>query len=41
MDFLVDSYLQTGQDTAAKRVVEEAATIKIIPHLHCRRSKVR
>jgi predicted Zn-dependent protease len=33
MDFLVDSYLQTGQDIAAKRVVDEGATIKIIPHL--------
>jgi predicted Zn-dependent protease len=33
MDFLVDSYLQTGQDTAAKRVVDEGTTIKIIPHL--------
>ena len=33
MDFLVDSYLQTGQDVAAKRVVDEGATIKIIPHL--------
>ena len=33
MDFLVDSYLQTGQDIAAKRVIDEAATIKIIPHL--------
>lgn len=33
MDFLVDSYLQTGQDIAAKRVIDEAAKIKIIPHL--------
>jgi tetratricopeptide (TPR) repeat protein len=33
MDFLVHSYLQTGQDLAAKRVIDEAATIKIIPHL--------
>ena len=33
MDFLVHSYLQTGQDTAAKRVIDEAATIKIIPHI--------
>src|SRR5262244_4653752 len=33
MDFLVDSYLQTGQDKAAKQVVDESATIKIIPHL--------
>ena len=33
MDFLVHSYLQTAQDIEAKRVIEEAATIKIIPHL--------
>jgi predicted Zn-dependent protease len=33
MDFLVHSHLQTGQDTAAKRVIDEAATIKIIPHI--------
>jgi len=33
MDFLVHSYLQTGQDIEAKQVVDEAATIKIIPHL--------
>src|SRR5262245_52943581 len=33
MDFLVHSYLQTGQDVAAKRVIGEAATIKIIPHI--------
>jgi tetratricopeptide (TPR) repeat protein len=33
MDFLVHSYLQTGQDIAAKRVIDEAATIRIIPHL--------
>ena len=33
MDFLVHSYLQTGQDIAAKHVIDEAATIKIIPHL--------
>src|SRR5499433_431380 len=33
MDFLVYSYLQTGQDVAAKRVIDEAATIKIIPHI--------
>jgi cytochrome b561/tetratricopeptide (TPR) repeat protein len=33
MDFLVHSYLQTGQDASAKRVVDEAATIKIIPHI--------
>jgi tetratricopeptide (TPR) repeat protein len=33
MDFLVHSYLQTGQDMAAKRVIDEAATLKIIPHI--------
>src|SRR5262249_5932552 len=33
MDFLVHSYLQTGQDAAAKRVVNEAATIRILPHI--------
>src|SRR5262249_37269333 len=33
MDFLVYSYLQTGQDLAAKRVIDESATIKIVPHL--------
>src|SRR5262244_383117 len=33
MDFLVFSYLQTGQDLAAKRVIDDSATIKIIPHL--------
>jgi tetratricopeptide (TPR) repeat protein len=33
MDFLVHSYLQTGQDAAAKRVVDEAATITIVPHI--------
>src|SRR4029453_2372333 len=33
MDFLVHSYLQTGQDAAAKRVVDEAATITILPHI--------
>jgi tetratricopeptide (TPR) repeat protein len=33
MDFLVYSYLQTGQDIAAKQVIDEGATIKIIPHL--------
>src|SRR5262247_524603 len=33
MDFLVHSYLQTGQDVEAKRVIDEAATIKVIPHL--------
>jgi predicted Zn-dependent protease len=33
MDFLVYSYLQTGQDAAAKRIVDEAATISILPHI--------
>ena len=33
MDFLVHSYLQTGQDRAAKRVIDEATTIKIVPHI--------
>jgi tetratricopeptide (TPR) repeat protein len=33
MDFLVHSYLQTGQAVAAKRVVDQMATIKIIPHI--------
>ena len=33
MDFLVHSYLQTGQDVEAKRVIDEAVTIKIIPHI--------
>ena len=33
MDFLVHSYLQTGQDATAKRVVDEAATITIVPHI--------
>jgi len=33
MDFLVHSYLQTGQVAAAKRVVDQIATIKIIPHI--------
>jgi predicted Zn-dependent protease len=33
MDFLVHSYLQTGQDAAAKHVVDEAATIAIVPHI--------
>ena len=33
MDFLVHSYLQTGQAVAAKRVVDQIATIKIIPHI--------
>jgi tetratricopeptide (TPR) repeat protein len=33
MDFLVHSYLQTGQDAAAKRIVDEAMTITILPHI--------
>lgn len=33
MDFLLHSYLQTGQDVAAKHVIDEAATINIIPHI--------
>src|SRR5215813_6201007 len=33
MDFLVHSYLQTGQAVAARGVVDQIATIKIIPHL--------
>src|SRR5262245_18746362 len=33
MDFLVYSYLQTGQDKEAKRIIDESRTIKIIPHL--------
>jgi hypothetical protein len=33
MDFLVHSYLQTGEAEAAKRVVDEIATLKIVPHL--------
>jgi hypothetical protein len=33
MDFLVHSYLQTGQAVAAKRVVDEVTKIKIVPHL--------
>src|SRR5262245_25705952 len=33
MDFLVHSYLQTGQAVAAKGVVDQIATIKIIPHI--------
>ena len=33
MDFLVHSYLQTGQDAAAKRIVDEAATMTILPHI--------
>src|SRR5262249_59636020 len=33
MDFLVHSYLQTGQDAAARRVVDEAARITIVPHI--------
>src|SRR5262245_10575621 len=33
MDFLVHSCLQTGQAVAAKRVVDQLATIEIIPHI--------
>ena len=33
MDFLVHSYLQAGQDAAAKRVVDEAATTAVVPHI--------
>jgi tetratricopeptide (TPR) repeat protein len=33
MDFLVYSYLQTGQDAAAKRIVDEAATVTVLPHI--------
>src|SRR5499426_4330601 len=33
MDFLVHSYLQAGQAVAAKGVVDQIATIKIIPHI--------
>src|SRR5262247_4728212 len=33
MDFLVHSYLQTGQAVAARGVVDQIATIKIIPHI--------
>ena len=33
MDFLVHSYLQTGQDGAARRIVDEAATTRILPHI--------
>ena len=33
MDFLVHAYLQTGQAAAAKRVVDQIAAIKIIPHI--------
>jgi tetratricopeptide (TPR) repeat protein len=33
MDFLVHSYLQTGQDAAAKSVVDEAATTTVVPHI--------
>jgi tetratricopeptide (TPR) repeat protein len=33
MDFLVHSYLQAGKAMAAKRVVDEMASIKIIPHI--------
>src|SRR5262249_24270427 len=33
MDFLVHSYLQAGQAVAARDVVDQIATIKIIPHI--------
>ena len=33
MDFLVHSYLQTGQDAAAKHVVDQATTMTILPHI--------
>src|SRR5262249_35611606 len=33
MDFLVHSYLQSGQSAAAKGVVNQIASIKIIPHI--------
>jgi predicted Zn-dependent protease len=33
MDFLVHSYLQTGQAVAAARVIEEVATLKIVAHI--------
>src|SRR5262245_38142528 len=33
MDFLVHSLLQTGQDAAAKRVIDEAATTAVVPHI--------
>src|SRR5262245_23780951 len=33
MDFLVHSYLQTGDAEAAKRMVDQIATLKIVPHL--------
>ena len=33
MDFLVYSYLQTGQDAAARRIVFDAATTTIVPHI--------
>jgi tetratricopeptide (TPR) repeat protein len=33
MDFLVHSLLQTGQDAAAMRVVDEAATTTVVPHI--------
>jgi tetratricopeptide (TPR) repeat protein len=33
MDFLVHSYLQSGEDAAARRIVDEAATTTILPHI--------
>jgi tetratricopeptide (TPR) repeat protein len=33
MDFLVHSYLETGQDAEAKRVVDEAVTTPVVPHI--------
>ena len=33
MDFLVHSYLQTGQDAAARHVVDQATTMTILPHI--------
>jgi tetratricopeptide (TPR) repeat protein len=33
MNYLVHSYLQTGQVEAAKRVIDQSATMKIVPHI--------
>lgn len=33
MDFLLYSYLQTGQDQAAKQVLEQASSLRILPHI--------
>jgi tetratricopeptide (TPR) repeat protein len=33
MDFLIYSYLQTGQDNAARDVLAKASSLKIIPHV--------